>query len=472
MFGMSNFASKLLGKRRSAVNREEGAPARAMAERTVALGQVWSQVSQQINERDPEDWNLWHWLQDLYYDAGELFAVTISAGRLYRWPVTVVGDLVTLGDPVAVVVEFAESSERVIERVATRPPGLLSRAVRQTRDGRWIGCSILCTATVNKMGILDSRQLFDSFVERFVGDGTEYINVLHLGGGQSRIGSLRHVWREDKLLVGIYEFTPGDAVAEACARTLAEDTEGFWGGSIEFQHIGQPLLVEVADGIRLPMTHDGQLLGYSIARNQDCAAWYTGNLVMERSMTEKDRAVALALLGDEALVDELAARLDESNRALAGAVTRTVAAEVPSEQPQAMGAEGSEPEIEADEPIVYELEPEAMAQIAEAVVAHRAIAERFGHVDQAVEARMNGLLERLEALAGELAQQTTMLSERLAKLEQDEQTRYRQYDAEKPKQPTVKFGVRPRERRPDGMPDVMQESGFARKARERRTKTG
>jgi hypothetical protein len=174
MFGMSNFASKLLGKRRSAVNREEGAPARAMAERTVALGQVWSQVSQQINERDPEDWNLWHWLQDLYYDAGELFAVTISAGRLYRWPVTVVGDLVTLGDPVAVVVEFAESSERVIERVATRPPGLLSRAVRQTRDGRWIGCSILCTATVNKMGILDSRQLFDSFVERFVGDGTEW----------------------------------------------------------------------------------------------------------------------------------------------------------------------------------------------------------------------------------------------------------------------------------------------------------
>ncbi len=111
-----------------------------------------------------------------------------------------------------------------------------------------------------------------------------------------------------------------------------------------------------------------------------------------------------------------------------------------------------------------------MAQIAEAVVAHRALAERFGDVNLAVDARVNGVLERLEALAGELAQQATTLNERLAKLEQDEQSRYRQYDAEKPKQPTVKFGVRPRERRPEGTPDVTQESGFARKARERRTK--
>ncbi len=330
MFGMSTFASKLLGRRSPAATGAQAEPTVAMAERTVALGQVWSQVSQQINERDPEDWNLWHWLQDLYYDEGDLFAVTISAGRLYRWPVTVDGDAVTLGDAVAVVVSFAETGDKRLETNSQRLRQSLvggRSTIRQTDDGRWIGCSILCTATVNRMGILDSRQLFDSFVERFVGDGTEYINVLHLGGGQSRIGSLRHVWREDKLLVGIYEFTQGDPVAEAVAQRLAADEDGFWGGSIEFKHFGEPELVDVADGIRLPMTHDGQLLGYSIARNQDCAAWYTGNLVMERSMTEKDRAVALALLGDEALVDELAERLDESNRALAGAVTRTVGAD-------------------------------------------------------------------------------------------------------------------------------------------------
>jgi hypothetical protein len=185
--------------------------------------------------------------------------------------------------------------------------------------------SILCTATVNKLGILDSRQLFDSFVARFKGDGSEYINVLHLGGGESRIGTLRHIWREDKLLVGLYEFTPGDAVAEATARTLATDEAGYWGGSIEFRHFGQPLLVEVADGIRLPATHDGQLLGYSIARNQDCAAWYTGNVeALERTMTARDRAVALELLGDETLVEELASRLGEANRTLAEAVTYRV----------------------------------------------------------------------------------------------------------------------------------------------------
>ena len=96
-------------------------------ERTIAIGQIWQQVSVAINERDPEDWNAWHWLQDLYYDPsadpstssgessgqaqGQLFAITISGGRLFRWPVSVDGDTVTVGDPVAVQVQFTETSE-------------------------------------------------------------------------------------------------------------------------------------------------------------------------------------------------------------------------------------------------------------------------------------------------------------------------------------------------------------------------
>jgi len=72
-----------------------------------------------------------------------------------------------------------------------------------------------------------------------------------------------------------------------------------------------------------------------------------------------------------------------------------------------------------------------------------------------------------------LEQRATALSERMGRLEQDDQTRYREYDERKPKQPVVKFGVRPRHRAQNGengepVVDVQQESGFARKARERR----
>jgi hypothetical protein len=475
MFGVSKFAQKLLGRKsESSDQRAES----GVDERTIALGQIWSQVSSHINALDPEDWNLWHWLQDLYYDQGQLFAITISAGRLYRWPVTVDGDNVTVGEPLAVQVQFAESNERESEqrlRQALRGGSV----VRQASDGRWIGCSILCTATVNKMGILDSRKLFDSFVSRFRGDGSEYINLLHLGGEQSRVGMLRHIWREDKLLVGLYEFTPGDPVAEACARTLAADEEGFWGGSIEFQHFGEPLLVEVAEGIKLPTTHDGQLLGYSIARNQDCAAWYTGNLVMERTMTDKDRAIALEMLGDEALVDELANRLGEANRTLAGAITyRIQDAGDGIQEPAAKGVlqhglrdlASPDSSIPHPESLVYELEPEALEQLADQVAQHRTVSGRFEALSQELQTRVSVVLERLEALTADVESRAATLNERIAKLEQDDQQRYRQYDLEKPKQPVVKFGVRPRDRRPAEMPDVSQESAFARKARERRMK--
>jgi hypothetical protein len=348
--------------------------------------------------------------------------------------------------------------------------------VRQTKDGRWFGCSILCTATVNKMGILDSRKLFDSFVERFAGDGSEYINVLHLGGGQSRIGTLRHIWREDKLLVGLYEFTKGDAVAEACARTLSRDEDGYWGGSIEFRHFGAPLLVEVAEGIKLPTTHDGKLFGYSVARNMDCAAWYTGNvIVQERTMTEKDRAVAFELLGDSELVDQLAGRLDDANRTLADAVTYRVG-EQGSRRAGEQGSPSSTTQPDAgepadDEPMVYELEPDALEQIADQVAQHRSVTGRYEQLAFQFEQRVGEALQRIETLAGDLEQRATALNERLGKLEQDDLVRYREYDANKPKQPVVKFGVRPRERHVNGVPDVKQESKFAARARERRAKS-
>jgi hypothetical protein len=147
MFGVSKFANKLLGWKSET---GDGRLETVVDERTIALGQVWAQVSAHINSLDPEDWNLWHWLQDLYYDEGQLFAITISAGRLYRWPVNVEGDAVTVGEPVAVVVEFSESRnpETSDQRLRTVLSG--GPAVRQTQDGRWVGCSILCTATTTR----------------------------------------------------------------------------------------------------------------------------------------------------------------------------------------------------------------------------------------------------------------------------------------------------------------------------------
>jgi hypothetical protein len=269
------------------------------------------------------------------------------------------------------------------------------------------------------------------------------------------------------------------------ARTLAADTDGFWGGSIEFNHFGKPQLVEVAEGVKLPMTHDGQLMGYSIARNQDCAAWYTGNIVMGRTMTERDREIAKELLGDDALVDELQERIGEANRALAGAVTRTANVERRTQnvEQEGEGEEGGTDGLDEDgstlsalrstlpeaEPVTYELDAEALELLAGQVVSHRGITDRFEAVSVAFEQRVSEALGRVDALAAEVEARAAALGERLAKLESEEQARYRQYDAEKPKQPasTIKVGVRPAGRG-NAVPDVQHESAFARKAREQR----
>jgi len=162
-----------------------------MAERTIAFEHIAAQVvglvRAQLAATDPDNY---HWMQDLYYDNGTLFAVTVSAGRLWRWPVALDrNDQVSVGEPVIVKVNFSVTNEAPAGRMST---------LRETSDGRWLGASVLCTATVNKMGILDSRGLFDSFIARFKGDGSEYINLLHLGGGVSKIGVLRHIFRDDK----------------------------------------------------------------------------------------------------------------------------------------------------------------------------------------------------------------------------------------------------------------------------------
>ncbi|RIK27457.1 MAG: hypothetical protein DCC55_39405 [Chloroflexi bacterium] len=119
--------------------------------------------------------------------------------------------------------------------------------------------------------------------------------------------------------------------------------------------------------------------------------------------------------------------------------------------------------------MTYELDAEAIEQITGQVVNHRGITDRFEAVSVAFEQRVSEALGRIDALAADLEARAAALGERLAKLEQDDQARYRQYDAEKPKQPasTIKVGVRPAGRG-SAVPDVQNESAFARKAREQR----
>ena len=212
-------------------------------------------------------------------------------------------------------------------------------------------------------------------------------------------------------------------------------------------------------------------------------------------MTDKDKAVALELLGDEALVAQLAARLGDKNRTLEGAISYTVEdSGVPVGSGGPGGTPGSESvasetggsETGASEPVEYELDEAAVATLSD-VVMERAVRplvdERtgalradFGTLSRTVDDVMSAFTAQVATATANLTALEARLEARLALLEQDDQVRYQQYDQAKPPQPVIKLGVRPRAiaagpgGAPAGKVTEITESEFARKTREKRQK--
>lgn len=271
------------------------------------------------------DPNLCHWFQDLYVaDDGSIFVITITNGKLNRWPVTIAPDnTVTLGTPTEVMPVFATAKPHSLQTI-------------QRTDGRYQGFAILGTAALNKDGEIDSRALFDTFEERFTGV-REYVNIYHIGGDVTRIGDIDLIFREGNLLVGHYVLDD-NPLARAVGATLANDKAGVWGGSIEFISDDKGTEVEVAPGVKANVYTSGTLRGFSIATCADGAAWGTKHLmtrtpIMNDALKEK---IHKQLLGGDAeaiaLLDQM---LAAGNTRISDAITRTAEDTLAATTPEA-----------------------------------------------------------------------------------------------------------------------------------------
>ncbi|MCX6047397.1 MAG: hypothetical protein NT075_20005 [Chloroflexi bacterium] len=116
-----------------------------------------------------------------------------------------------------------------------------------------------------------------------------------------------------------------------------------------------------------------------------------------------------------------------------------------------------------------------MARAVRPLVDERTAALR-SHFDDLLTAARRELADtfetRVAAATAGLTALDTRVGERLALLEKDDQIRYQQYDQAKPPQPVIKLGVRPRVVAAGGVAKgvEVEESAFARKAREKRQK--
>lgn len=388
-----------------------------LQQRSMALGRVYQQVDTALYNLDSD--GDWPWLLDIYLDDGAIYALTAAGGLLYRYPVTVDGETVTLGE--------RQQVTEVHQPVAERGMGI---RVHRQADGRYRFTLIAATAVLNRVGEIDSRELFENFVRRAEESGEYPLYMFYHQGDRLRIGQVDFLAVDDAAYIasGLYDDEAENRLAGA-ARRRAQDEPDYWGNSIGFNPIGDPDMVEIADGVRVPVFRDGVNVEISMLPEQDAAAWFTALRAtsQEVRMNQKTKDALERLLADdpdalaefEDLVDRTNERAAERITRDADAETEPPAAETTTTEPPAPETP-QEPETAEPETVrTVELDGDAL----DAIVARVIESEAFRKLGEALDA----VNETLEALGRQVAENRQRADrdakkhrERLEALELDE----------------------------------------------------
>lgn len=417
------------------------------------------------------DWDEYLNCLDVFYDNGALFAVVTRGGKLYRIPITVTNDVATLGELVEIPLT-ARTRSRVW--------------VTRGQDGkrRWV--SIAGSAVINRSGELDTTLLFDSFIRRANESGKFPLLSFYHQPEIMRFGVADYLARDEYLYLatGTFDETPiAQAVADGLERAAAAGEE--WGNSIGFTSFGDPGMLDVGDGVSIPMYVDGENSEISIVLERDAAALFTRMSTQEVNRMKPDLKQKFAQLTNEELANEIAAATDEANRTIAetGMIARDNVTQTPApvtttpvvQAPAPVQAPVETPAAPAQEreskPQIFEIPEEMFASLVQAVAESPEVKRTMS------EEEMQGMRTQLEELQTVLDEMQNTLSSameravtaenRLALLEKDEKTRQAEWLADLPPQRTV-VTLRPREARAvnldaDGQPAAPDSTVIANK---------
>lgn len=334
------------------------------AERAQSIDSMFWMAVEKIEGDDYDSF-----MNNLYFDEdGSLFAIVSKEGKLYRCAVTYANGELTVGEMTEVMLDFPEKRNR-------------STTIIRQADGVYRWFSISCSAVLDRVGEIDSRELFDSFVQHFEETGEQPIRLYYHLGEQFRTGICDFVGRDDNLLItsGTYDDTEL-ARAEIAARQADPD---YWGDSIGYNATDKPEMLEVMDGVSIPVWRAGILKEISTLPENDAAAWFTATPTIQKEVNR--------MLGDNQMQafiklfngDEDAAKkwLEENaanrNRAIqdAGMITRDAGGNGagggdPAPEPEPVeptepvpDAEPVTPEVALDEAVITEVSRQAVEAV-------------------------------------------------------------------------------------------------------------
>lgn len=412
--------------------------------RATALTHVVDQLYRQLDSVMQETGE-WVSIQDLYTDDGDLFAIAVRAGRLYRVSLFVSDGELSLGEWVQVQEAFSPVSAQRSAMTVTRQ-----------KDGRYRLVCIAGTAILNRDGEIDSTTLFENFVARAEKSGKypgfDFFHLREAG----RIGQFDYLAVDGPCYIasGLIDDPDKNPLARHAIKKLQAEPEA-WGTSIEYWPL-EGEMVEVARGIQIPVYTDGENEWISLLPQNEACHLMTA-VVTQRStqeiddMDKKKREALLKLIdGDEALLADIESRISGVERSITegnlvsreaestdAPATDAPAAEGETEQPQA------EAEIEIEDTEI-ELDDEAISMIATAAAGSPAFAAMLAPINEAlaqISQTLGGLTPRLDAIES----RSTDVTKRLQLLERGDEDKQREWQGDLPSgRSRTKVSYRPR----------------------------
>lgn len=425
-------------------------------ERALNIENLYEALWLASDEVDP-----WAWPHGLYHDDGGLFGVVTFEGKLWKAEITIEDSVPTFGEWVEVVEEFRPRTRKTIHRQA---------------DGRWRWFSISATAVLNRVGEIDSRDLFDSFIAHAEETGEyPYRTFFHLGE-DFRMGQSDFLAREGNcyLTSGVYDDPDENILARAEIAAQQREPD-FWGESIGYRATEYPEIAQVA-GIDVPVFRAGINVEISTVPGDLAASLFTSTMIeMEvKRMTQAIRDALMHLFNDdEELVEQALAQVDDVNRSIdsdnlvtrqIGELDALLAESIPDDDrragvlskirqlaeggdgpagPDASTGDGDQADPDPVDPVQVFVDEELAAEIARRVPTTEAFAEAVGGIVRAqVDERLGELVSQVDQLNELGAQATAQVSEisgRLGTVEQTDADRQKQWLNDLPAGPPRAF---------------------------------
>jgi hypothetical protein len=275
-------------------------------ERAMALDRIYQQIYMGLRDRDEYAYPL-----SLYVEDNSFFCTVAQGGMIFQVPLTVSKDAVTMGEWVRVEETFTPVEQ--------------SFRVRRDKNGKYRWTCIAGTTVLNRVGEIDSSELFDSFIEHAERTG-EYprLDFYHHGEKNPEaweFGTADLLMREGVCYIASGTFDEGHPLAVATIRACERDGD-VWGNSIEFRASVKSELIVANPEVKVAVYKRGINTRISVVLEEDAAGLFTLYGIKEgvtQTMDAKAREKLKLLYGDDeaglqAFLDKFEESVDGVNR--------------------------------------------------------------------------------------------------------------------------------------------------------------